>query len=86
MVHLYPTWSLQGNSIQDEAQFEVPTLHVLFSIPITPGNIARPLSVPLPETLISVIREQLIDWIASEALGGDKVAAEWVVLASISRT
>lgn len=72
--------------MHDEAQFEVPTLHVLFSIPITSGNIARPLRVPLPETPISVIREQLIDWIATEALGGDKVAAEWVILASVSRT
>jgi hypothetical protein len=57
----------------------------LFFIPITSGNIPRPLSVPLPETPISVIREQLIDWVATEALGGDKVAAECVILASISR-
>ncbi|KAI0362760.1 hypothetical protein OH77DRAFT_1585098 [Trametes cingulata] len=31
------------------------------------------------------IREELISWIADEALGGDRVAAEWVLLSCISR-
>ena len=31
------------------------------------------------------IREELISWIAEEALGGDQQAAEWVLLSCISR-
>lgn len=31
------------------------------------------------------IREELIAWIADEALGGDRQAAEWVLLSCISR-
>ncbi|KAI0371789.1 hypothetical protein BV20DRAFT_965065 [Pilatotrama ljubarskyi] len=31
------------------------------------------------------VREELISWIADEGLGGDRVAAEWVVLSCISR-
>ncbi|OJT14187.1 Mini-chromosome maintenance complex-binding protein [Trametes pubescens] len=33
----------------------------------------------------SQVREQLISWIADEALGGDRVAAEWVLLSCISK-
>ena len=33
----------------------------------------------------SALRDELIAWIASEALGGDLDAAEWVLLTSIAR-
>ncbi|KAI8998908.1 putative alanine racemase-domain-containing protein [Trametes punicea] len=33
----------------------------------------------------SQVREELISWMAEEALGGDRVAAEWVLLSCISR-
>ncbi|KAI0646777.1 mini-chromosome maintenance replisome factor-domain-containing protein [Trametes meyenii] len=33
----------------------------------------------------SQVREQLISWIADEALGGDRVVAEWVLLSCIAR-
>ncbi|KAH9901638.1 mini-chromosome maintenance replisome factor-domain-containing protein [Cubamyces lactineus] len=31
------------------------------------------------------VRDELISWIAQEALGGDRVAAEWILLSCISR-
>ncbi len=31
------------------------------------------------------VREELLDWIADEALGGDRDAAEWVLLACVAR-
>jgi hypothetical protein len=44
--------------------------------------------LPRPYPSVSVdekIREDLITWIAEEALGGDREAAEWILLISISR-
>jgi hypothetical protein len=34
---------------------------------------------------IAKIREELISWIADESLGGDRDAAEWILLISIAR-
>lgn len=31
------------------------------------------------------VRDELLEWIASEALGGDRDTAEWVLLASLAR-
>lgn len=31
------------------------------------------------------VREELLAWIANEALGGDREVAEWVLLACIAR-
>ncbi|KAH9483844.1 hypothetical protein JR316_0003322 [Psilocybe cubensis] len=63
----------------------VPTIHMLFSLPI-PRTIA-PRSFPeeaLP-TSIANLRKELIQWIADEGLGGDYVAAEWVFICAIAR-
>ncbi|KAH7906482.1 putative alanine racemase-domain-containing protein [Hygrophoropsis aurantiaca] len=58
----------------------VPTLHVLFH---------RMDSLESVEPLIhghnAGIRESLMEWIASEALGGDRDAAEWVLLSAIAK-
>ncbi|KAI9512433.1 mini-chromosome maintenance replisome factor-domain-containing protein [Russula earlei] len=63
----------------DEAMM-VPTLHVLFTRD-------HRLGIPkAPEDLTQQhIGEELLDWIADEALGGDRDAAEWVLLACTSR-
>jgi hypothetical protein len=37
------------------------------------------------ETEMTKVREELVEWIAEEALGGDRDAAEWVLLVSIAR-
>jgi len=66
-----------------EVSKEVPTLHVLFSQPLPPTLIPR--TYPA-ENSTSALREELISWIAEEALGGDRDAAEWVLLTSIART
>ncbi|KAK7693128.1 hypothetical protein QCA50_002694 [Cerrena zonata] len=75
-------------------QIEVPTLHVLFTAPEQNSSIIRPYPASKPEVHPSVnsqpfdtlkVREQLIDWIAEEALNGDREAAEWILLASIAR-
>ncbi|VDB87185.1 unnamed protein product [Peniophora sp. CBMAI 1063] len=58
----------------------VPTLHVLFMRPHiheTPYQTAP--------SFDAMLRDELIAWIAEEALGGDREAAEWVLLTSIAR-
>ncbi|KAJ3539106.1 hypothetical protein NMY22_g4880 [Coprinellus aureogranulatus] len=63
----------------------VPTVHVLFARKIAPTIVPR----TFPETSFSSpvqsVREQLVSWIANEALAGDKLAAEWVLLSIISK-
>lgn len=34
---------------------------------------------------ITRLREELVSWMAEEALGGDREAAEWVLLVATSR-
>ncbi|KAJ7849081.1 mini-chromosome maintenance replisome factor-domain-containing protein [Mycena olivaceomarginata] len=64
----------------------VPTLHVLFSptapsatrasyIPVLPGYVSN----------LETLRDELISWIATEGLAGDKDAAEWVLLNIIAK-
>ncbi|PBK96464.1 hypothetical protein ARMGADRAFT_1052439 [Armillaria gallica] len=59
----------------------VPTLHVLFSRPIS--------STVMPHSMVSGfdtdLRSELISWIAHEGLAGDHEAAEWVLLCCIAR-
>ena len=62
-------------------EVEVPTLHVLYSTSEQNSVITRP--YPTPDIL--QVREQLLDWIAEEALGGDREAAEWILLSTIAR-
>lgn len=47
-----------------------------------PDMLQGPVGTPRPE----IIRDALVNWIANEALGGDLEAANWVLLAIISRT
>ncbi|RDB21489.1 Mini-chromosome maintenance complex-binding protein [Hypsizygus marmoreus] len=60
----------------------VPTLHVLFFQPVPPTIVPRVYPSPsaTPE-----LRDELITWIADEALAGDRDAAEWVLLCAIAR-
>ncbi|KAH9980249.1 hypothetical protein BGW80DRAFT_489209 [Lactifluus volemus] len=58
----------------------VPTLHVLF----TREHRLDILSAP-KDPIQSQVREELLTWIADEALGGDHDAAEWVLLACVAR-
>ncbi|KAI0284000.1 mini-chromosome maintenance replisome factor-domain-containing protein [Russula aff. rugulosa BPL654] len=58
----------------------VPTLHVLF-VRDDPLNILEAPKDPTEQD----VREELLDWIADEALGGDRDAAEWVLLACVAR-
>lgn len=67
---------------------EVPTLHVLFYRPI--GPTLGPTLYPLPIDEVnndepSIIREELISWVAEEGLAGDRDAAEWILLMAIAR-
>ncbi|KAJ7632288.1 putative alanine racemase-domain-containing protein [Roridomyces roridus] len=58
----------------------VLTLHVLFTreLPIT--IIPRVFPYVPAVSSVRVLREELISWMADEGLGGDKDAAEWVLL------
>ncbi|OBZ75868.1 Mini-chromosome maintenance complex-binding protein [Grifola frondosa] len=79
-------------SLNEGAAIDVPTLHVLFTRQ-DPYNLVRH-----PENLesdkkqedarrenLARLREDLITWIANEALGGDRNVAEWVLLLCIAR-
>jgi hypothetical protein len=64
----------------------VPSLHVLFLQHLPPMII--PCSFPyLPPGPMSVngIRDELIAWIADQALAGDRMTAEWILLCVIAR-
>ncbi|KAF9492272.1 hypothetical protein BDN71DRAFT_1451837 [Pleurotus eryngii] len=69
------------SDVNEEPGVQVPTLHVLFSRPV-PRTIV-PRSFPLQ--IHADIREELISWIADEALAGDRTAAEWVFLCALAR-
>ncbi|KAH9951487.1 mini-chromosome maintenance replisome factor-domain-containing protein [Amylocystis lapponica] len=78
-----------------DSPVDVPTLHVLFSRTHSHGLLCR--RYPRPEAPLSTdgtsatyqtparTRENLIAWIADEALGGDREAADWVLLTCIAR-
>jgi hypothetical protein len=58
----------------------VPTLHVLFIREHRLDILTTP-----KDPIQQHVREELLDWIADEALGGDRDAAEWVLLACVAR-
>lgn len=64
-----------------ESLLTVPALHVLFSLPAP-----RPSEPELPSSTDSraVLRTELVDYLAS-SLGGDRDAAEWLLLALVAR-
>lgn len=72
------------SELDRDSPLEVPTLHVLFSRPLDTYTSSTYPATDL-EVPASQIREELITWIADEALGGDKDAAEWVLLAATAR-
>lgn len=63
----------------------MPTLHVLFSCPLEPTLVPVIYPAAVDEVGIAETREDLISWIADEGLGGDRDAAEWILLTSIAR-
>jgi len=70
--------------IEQLAPTFVPTLHVLFSRPL-PVTIIPQCYPAIPASDMDGLRQELIDWLANEALAGDKVAAEWILLCAIAR-
>ncbi|KAF8582639.1 hypothetical protein K439DRAFT_1635083 [Ramaria rubella] len=85
------------SSGEDDAQdgSQVPTLHCLFSVK-HPSTLLS-YEYPLPRTALAggsdqfslspprAILDELVQWVADEALGGDRDAALWVLLVSIAR-
>ncbi|KAJ6618233.1 putative alanine racemase-domain-containing protein [Mycena sp. CBHHK59/15] len=63
----------------------VPTLHVLFSRPLPLTIVPRVYPYSPASSTFQKLREDLISWIADEGLGGDRVAAEWVLLSVIAK-
>jgi hypothetical protein len=59
---------------------EVPTIHAFF----IRSHVPTILDYSFPASNDAIYAD-LVDWIASEGLGGDRDAAEWVLLASIAR-
>ncbi|KAG8758232.1 hypothetical protein FRC14_000479 [Serendipita sp. 396] len=71
---------------EDEVQ-KLPVIHVVFTLDVASTTAAFDLKA-LRDTLpddISITRQELLQWIADEGLGGDTVAAEWVLLLSLSK-
>ncbi|KAF5324555.1 hypothetical protein D9611_004471 [Ephemerocybe angulata] len=62
----------------------VPTIHVLFARQIASTIVPRAFPASF-ESPVREVREHLISWVADEALAGDKLAAEWVLLAVMSK-
>ena len=58
----------------------MPTLRVLFI-----REHRLDIFVALPDPFQPQIREDLLSWVAEEALGGDRDAAEWVLLTCVAR-
>lgn len=74
-------FSVDRMDVEAESSPDVPTLHVLFNRLHQRSLLQR----PYPSTAAPLVREELLNWIASEALGRDVDAAEWILLASIAR-
>ncbi|KAF8436900.1 putative alanine racemase-domain-containing protein [Boletus edulis BED1] len=64
-------------SMEDDSSPEVPVLHVL-CYQVDSAS-------PIPANVDPSVREHVIKWISSEALGGDDDAAEWVLLQLTSK-
>ncbi|POY76677.1 hypothetical protein BMF94_0269 [Rhodotorula taiwanensis] len=64
-----------------ESAMTVPALHVLYSSPVP-----QPARAPLPESSESkqAVRDELVEYLAA-SFGGDRDAAEWLLLALIAR-
>ncbi|TEB36041.1 hypothetical protein FA13DRAFT_1762243 [Coprinellus micaceus] len=63
----------------------VPTIHLLFARKIAPTLVPRAFPDSSFESPVQEVREQLVAWIADEALAGDKLAAEWVLISLVSK-
>ena len=86
-------------SSEFDALVDVPTLHVLFSHshshpashihhslgPADHSLDEKDKAVKAESSEMARVREELIAWIADEALGGDRETAEWVLLACTAR-
>ncbi|KAG8799974.1 hypothetical protein FRC17_006994, partial [Serendipita sp. 399] len=74
------------NEVEDNETQKVPVLHVIFSVDVAPKSTFdfRGMSDTLPGGT-SIIRQELIQWIADEGLGGDTVAAEWLLLLNLGK-
>ena len=73
-------------TVESDEQLVVPTLHTLYISPSTHTIITRsyPSNVD-PKSSTASVRQELIQWLAEEALGGDAEAAEWTLLSCLSR-
>lgn len=79
---LHRAWLDHDEELEED---QVPTLHVQSTRPTPSTIILRTFPASLAPD-VRTVRNQLVDWIAEEALGGDKDAAEWVLLSAIART
>ncbi|TFK42808.1 mini-chromosome maintenance replisome factor-domain-containing protein [Crucibulum laeve] len=84
-LKIYDTKAAENSVLDTDSPINVPTLHVLFfrQIPHTIVPRVFPSESLLPSS--DGVRNELIAWIAEEALAEDREAAEWVLLAAIAR-
>ena len=73
------------SSIDLGETFDVPTFHVVFLLSLPTTIIPRKYPSASLIPTIKTLREELIQWVADEALAGDTIAAEWIILSIFSR-
>ena len=77
MTLSFLTCFLPSISIEDDSSPEVPVLHVLcYQVASASATLTN---------VDPSVRTDLVDWISSEALGGDNDAAEWLLLQLASK-
>ncbi|KAF7338574.1 Mini-chromosome maintenance complex-binding protein [Mycena venus] len=79
------TMESMSSDLEPENDLLVPTLHVLFSRPLPLPLVPRVFPYSPAVAAFETLREELISWIATEGLAGDKDAAEWVLLNIIAK-
>lgn len=78
-------WCSFYSNIDASVLLNVPTLHVLFTKSLSSAVLPRVFPDRSIRSEVRQLREELIHWIADEALEGDHVAAEWAFLVALAR-
>ncbi|KAJ7093101.1 putative alanine racemase-domain-containing protein [Mycena epipterygia] len=79
------TMELMTAEMESPNALPVPTLHVLFSRPLPLTIVPRVFPYTPPASTFQSLRDELISWIATEGLAGDRAVAEWVLLNIIAK-
>lgn len=71
-------------TIETESPVLVPTLHVFYSEPLPPTIVPR-LYPQFASEEAAPLFDELVEWVAHEALAGDTLASRWILLTLVGR-